>query len=291
MYNSKRKRHSHHHCHHHDHHDRDAHCRYFMKQMRERYDDNMHTLLCEEDAHFAFHHHGMMDQYNGDMRHSPCDENDRHAFHHPAMMHMPGHRNRGVHAMMRMIGRRGRGMFGNSQSEDGFSGHRGRPPFLRGRKFSADELQLLLLDLLKENDSYGYELIKRLEEKSGGFYKPSPGVIYPALTWLEDVGYVTVQPEGSRKRYALAPEGAAHLTANRSFVDALIERLEKFARQMDSVAQAMREERQPFTPELMEAVHALRAQIHEHHHSNEDVQRRVAAILQDTLARLKNIDA
>ncbi|MCX0500232.1 PadR family transcriptional regulator [Erwinia billingiae] len=169
------------------------------------------------------------------------------------------------------------------------AGHRDRPSFLRGRKFGADELQLLLLSLLKEQASYGYELIKILTDKSGGFYTPSPGVIYPALTYLEDVGFVTVQQEGNRKRYAINEQGEAHLNENKAVADALIAKLALFASQSDSVSQAMFEHRQPFSPELTQAIHNLRSQLHAYHGSDEDTQRQVAEILQATLVQMQSV--
>lgn len=169
------------------------------------------------------------------------------------------------------------------------AGHRDRPSFLRGRKFGADELQLLLLILLKEQASYGYELIKILTEKSGGLYTPSPGVIYPALTWLEDVGYVTVQPEGNRKRFAIVAEGEAYLAENQEVAEALMARLALFASQSDSVNQAMSEHRQAFAPVLMEAIHALRSELHQFHNSEEATQREAANVIQQALAQLRAI--
>jgi hypothetical protein len=64
---------------------------------------------------------------------------------------------------------------------------RGGPGFRTGRKLAAADLQLLILALLAEKPSHGYELIKELEERSGGFYSPSPGMIYPALTYIEEI--------------------------------------------------------------------------------------------------------
>lgn len=169
------------------------------------------------------------------------------------------------------------------------SGHRDRPSFLRGRKFGADELQILLLTLLKEQASYGYELIKTLSEKSGGFYKPSPGVIYPALTYLEDVGHVTVQQEGNRKRYAINEQGESWLSENQALAEALLAKLALFARQSETVNQAMSEQRQPFEPSLMQALHELRSQLHTYHGSDAETQQQIAAILQQTLAQLKSV--
>ncbi|MCT4713369.1 PadR family transcriptional regulator [Enterobacteriaceae bacterium H11S18] len=169
------------------------------------------------------------------------------------------------------------------------AGHRDRPSFLRGRKFAADELQLLLLSLLKDQASYGYELIKILAEKSGGFYTPSPGVIYPALTYMEDVGYVNVQQEGNRKRYAINEQGESYLAENKATADALLAKLEMFARQSDSVSQAMFEHRQPFTPALTTAIHELRSQLHNYHGSSEETQAQVAEIVNQAVSQLRSV--
>ena len=171
----------------------------------------------------------------------------------------------------------------------GDAGHRDRPSFLRGRKFGADELQILLLTLLKDQASYGYELIKTLTEKSGGFYTPSPGVIYPALTYLEDVGHVTVQQEGNRKRYAINEQGEGWLTDNQALAEALLAKLALFARQSETVNQAMFEQRQPFESSLMQAIHELRSQLHSYHGSDAETQQQIATILQQTLAQLKSV--
>ncbi|GLR09788.1 PadR family transcriptional regulator [Mixta theicola] len=173
----------------------------------------------------------------------------------------------------------------------GDSGQRDRPSFLRGRKFGADELQILLLTFLKQQASYGYELIKSLAEKSGGFYTPSPGVIYPALTYLEDVGHVSVQQEGNRKRYAINEQGESWLADNQAIADALLARLALFAQQSETVNQAIVEQRQPFEASLMQALHELRSQLHRYHGSDEETQRQVAVILQQTLAQLKSVGA
>jgi DNA-binding PadR family transcriptional regulator len=80
--------------------------------------------------------------------------------------------------------------------------------------------------LLKEKPRYGYEIIKDLEERVGGGYSPSPGVVYPTLTLLEEVGHATVTDEHSGRRlYTLSAEGLAFLEANRTLVDAILERV------------------------------------------------------------------
>jgi DNA-binding PadR family transcriptional regulator len=87
------------------------------------------------------------------------------------------------------------------------------------------DLRLIALALIDEQPRHGYEIIKLLEDKTAGWYSPSPGIVYPTLTYLEDAGYVTAQAEGAKKLYSITPEGSAHLEANRDFVDAVLERM------------------------------------------------------------------
>lgn len=80
--------------------------------------------------------------------------------------------------------------------------------------------------MIAEEPRHGYELIKSIEERMGGSYSPSPGVMYPTLSWLEDMGYVAVEnAEGNRKRYRITPEGKAFLAANRATLDDLATRV------------------------------------------------------------------
>lgn len=97
-----------------------------------------------------------------------------------------------------------------------------------GRLFAHGDLHFIILHLIAEKPRHGYEIIKAIEEKVGGSYSPSPGTIYPALTMLEEQGYVTVEPgEGSKKLYAMTGEGKAYLDLNRPAVDALLMRMER----------------------------------------------------------------
>src|SRR5581483_12085504 len=109
--------------------------------------------------------------------------------------HMRGHRH----------GRHGYGPFAAGCA--GGTGM-GGGAFRSGRKLGAADLQLVILALLKEKARHGYEIIKALEERSGGFYVPSPGMVYPALTFLEETGAAIVfESEGSKKLYRITPEG------------------------------------------------------------------------------------
>jgi DNA-binding PadR family transcriptional regulator len=116
--------------------------------------------------------------------------------------------------------------------ERGFGRHRHRRHGLfsrerrGGRPFDYGELRLLALAMIAEQPRHGYELMKAIEERMGGTYSPSPGVVYPTLAWLEDMGYAAVETEDAgRKRYRITAEGEAFLTANRGAVDDLLARL------------------------------------------------------------------
>lgn len=104
--------------------------------------------------------------------------------------------------------------------------HRSRGGRRGGRAFDYGELRLLALAMIAEQPRHGYELMKAIEDRMGGSYSPSPGVIYPTLSWLEDMGYAAQEPQdGGRKRYRITSDGEAFLTANRQSTDALLSRL------------------------------------------------------------------
>ena len=101
-----------------------------------------------------------------------------------------------------------------------------------GRMLAQGDLRLIALALVAEQPRHGYEIIKLVEEKTSDWYSPSPGIIYPTLTYLEDVGYVTVETEGSKKLYTITAEGRAYLKANRALTDAVLERLDAFGKRV-----------------------------------------------------------
>ena len=113
-----------------------------------------------------------------------------------------------------------RGGFGFGGGRHGHDRHEGRGR-RGGRLFDYGELRLLVLALIAQAPAHGYELIKTIEDRFGGAYSPSPGVIYPTLSWLEDSGYASVAAEGGRKSYAITDEGRAFLEANQEAADAL----------------------------------------------------------------------
>ena len=94
-----------------------------------------------------------------------------------------------------------------------------------GRMFDGGELRLVILALVAEKPRHGYEIIKELVERLGGGYSPSPGVVYPTLTLLEEMGYASAsQDQAGRKLYTLTPEGEKALAENKAQVDAIFER-------------------------------------------------------------------
>jgi DNA-binding PadR family transcriptional regulator len=94
-----------------------------------------------------------------------------------------------------------------------------------GRMFDGGELRLVILALIAEKPRYGYEVIKELGERVGGDYSPSPGVVYPTLTMLEEMGYASasLDPQG-RKLYAVTPEGEKVLADNKAQINAILAR-------------------------------------------------------------------
>jgi predicted O-methyltransferase YrrM/DNA-binding PadR family transcriptional regulator len=136
---------------------------------------------------------------------------------------------------------------GRPRGHRGFHGFHTYGAGVRGRKLGSDDLQLLLLLLLSERPSHGYVLIRALEQRSAGFYVPSPGMVYPALTHLEELHYATVSVEGTRKLYQLAPPGRAYLQQHRATAEAVMRQLEHFGHTMFGFARRPSEELDPTT--------------------------------------------
>jgi DNA-binding PadR family transcriptional regulator len=107
-----------------------------------------------------------------------------------------------------------------------FHGHHHGPGGRRGRVFDHGDLRLVILQLIAEKPRHGYEIIKAIEERLSGAYSPSPGVVYPTLTMLEEIGQATVaNSDGGKKLYTITEEGQAFLAANKPAVDAVFSRI------------------------------------------------------------------
>jgi len=143
----------------------------------------------------------------------------------------------------------GRARFGRHS----FSGH-GRRDELggrgdrRSRLFASGDLKFVVLALIAEKPAHGYELMKAIEDRLGGGYSPSPGVVYPTLTLLEEMGYASVQAQdGGKRLYSLTEAGRAYLAENKPVVDAI------FARMDEAGSRGGR-----FSPQIMRAMENLR---------------------------------
>jgi DNA-binding PadR family transcriptional regulator len=179
---------------------------------------------------------------------------------------------------------------------------RGGDGFRTGRKMGAPDLQLVILALLAEQPRHGYELIKALEERSGGFYVPSPGVIYPALTYLEEIGHATVEAEGAKKLYRISQGGLDHLAANRAAAEAILAELERIGAKMAHVRRIFSDDDPEGSEdeemagrggrfggrgsELHAARWALRTALHAKHHCTPEDAKRIAAILRRAAAEI-----
>ncbi len=122
----------------------------------------------------------------------------------------------------------------------GFMG--GGQGFRAARMLGSGDLQLIILALLEEKPRHGYEIIKALEERSSGIYTPSPGVVYPALTYLEEMQYAVSEASSNKKLYSITDAGKEHLAANRDTADEMIEQLSRFGRKMARVRRHFAEE-------------------------------------------------
>jgi DNA-binding PadR family transcriptional regulator len=115
-----------------------------------------------------------------------------------------------------------RGPFGRHGKEDGpRHAHHGR----LARTLEHGDLRLLVLHLINEKPRHGYEIIKAIEDLAGGGYAPSPGVIYPTLTLLEEIGQLSSTTEGARKSFTLTQAGAEALTASQDAVKTILARI------------------------------------------------------------------
>ena len=118
--------------------------------------------------------------------------------------------------------------FGDGPGNWGGGGRRSRE---RKRMFEGGELRLVLLKLIADQPRHGYELIRAIEEMTGGDYAPSPGIVYPTLTMLEDMGLIAeAKSKDTKKVYEATDEGRAHLEENADEVEDLLDRLEQHGR-------------------------------------------------------------
>ena len=145
-----------------------------------------------------------------------------------------------------------------------------------GHRFERGDLRYVLLERLAERPDHGYELIRALEERFHGFYTPSPGVVYPTLQSLEELGYVTVVEQDGRKTFTITDAGRSFLEAGRGRLAEIEARarerlgpfdhqpyrveIEGIHQEMDEIVRALRATRRHTTLEQLRRVHEVARQ-------------------------------
>jgi len=191
----------------------------------------------------------------------------------------------------------------------GFAGSFGGRGMRAGKMLGAADLQLIILALLNDKPRHGYEIIKAIEEHCSGIYTPSPGVVYPALTYLEETGFAISETEGTKKLYRIAPAGIEHLASHRADADEMLEQLGRFGKKMaqfqrqfveDEVAgeewggsprdQEKKEWRQ-LKAEFQELKHQFKAALFEKLHASMEEKQRVLAILRRAIQEIRAEDS
>src|SRR5690349_18390809 len=112
--------------------------------------------------------------------------------------------------------------------------------FRVGRMLASGDLRLVALYLIEQQPRHGYDLIKAVEERSNGVYSPSPGIVYPALTYLEEAGFVTSSPDGNKKLFTITESGRRHLEENREAVAGTLDFLARTGEQMNRFREFVR---------------------------------------------------
>jgi DNA-binding PadR family transcriptional regulator len=198
--------------------------------------------------------------------------------------------------------------FGGGGGRHGFFGgpFGGSPGGMRtARMLASSDLQLLILRLLSEKPRHGYEIIKAIEEHSSGVYTPSPGMVYPALTYLEETGYATATADGTKKLFSITPEGTAYLEQRRGAADEIWNRLALIGRKLahfqrqyaedEDVADhfgtgtsgSVRGEWQQMKAEFLGLRDELKAAIYEKLNSSLEEKKRVLQILRRTIDEIR----
>jgi DNA-binding PadR family transcriptional regulator len=154
--------------------------------------------------------------------------NHPHADEHIRRLRWAGHRG----------GPWGGGRFGRGGPPDWFGDMFGPPP-----RAERGGVRYLVLDALNERARHGYEVIQAIEERSAKSYRPSPGVVYPTLQLLEELGHAQVTEQEGRKVYAITEAGKADLEAHRDEVREFYERFDEegWERQMEDFGDLMRQ--------------------------------------------------
>ncbi len=188
-------------------------------------------------------------------------------------------------------GRHGHRGFGWGRGRHGGHGGLGGGDMFRvGRMFAQGDLKLVVLALISEQPRHGYEIIKVIEEKTSGIYSPSPGIVYPTLTFLEESGYLTAESEGSKKLYKITAEGEAYLKPNRDLVEAVMDRLSAFGRRAAKMRKAFGFDSENHRlPQVVDAALSnLRDAASKRLEADEESETKIVEILMRAASEIKN---
>jgi DNA-binding PadR family transcriptional regulator len=172
----------------------------------------------------------------------------------------------------------------------GFGGRDAEDWMPARRMLAQGDLRLVAVALIGKAPRHGYEIIKRLQEKTADGYSPSPGIVYPTLTYLQEAGYVTASTEGSKKRYTITEEGRAYLAANRDMVDAILDRLTALSERVSRWRRTMRGERdsgRSLPPLVRAALDHLRETVGKRLEGDAEVEAHLVEILARAAAEIQ----
>ncbi|WP_259673013.1 PadR family transcriptional regulator [Providencia rettgeri] len=231
-------------------------------------------MLIKSCRHVYYAQH---DENQHDHHHNGCHGNHRHE--HKECCHGEGrHSHKHSEERCHGEGRHGHGHGGERQRG------RGRGKGLR-RLFDHGDLHIMVLSLVAKKPSYGYEIIKDIQEASNGLYVPSPGVIYPTLTLLEEQGFLESQiVERNRKSFTITPEGASHLAQNKDIEVVIARKLAK-ARDMQQGGN--------LAEDIEMAVSRFKALLRHKmvlKQLNEEQTRQIASIINDAVKQIEEVN-
>lgn len=170
----------------------------------------------------------------------------------------------------------------------------------QGRKYSALAMRLMLMVLLKDGSTYGYQLIRRFAQISQNSYVPSAGAVYPALAYCATQGWVLIEEEGRRKMYSLTEEGRRYLESQQEKCDYLLQSLTYRGRKLVWIRQMLAEhnsdddlraaqEQTGWLPEFVQIRHSLKQAMFEQSTASLKRQAEVVAILQKAIDQIQNL--
>jgi len=180
-------------------------------------------------------------------------------------------------------GGRGRGWnaevgqrFAQAFAEAAFEGVKGKR---RGRMFRRGELRLVLLHLIAEEPRHGYDLIRQIEEMTGGHYAPSPGIVYPTLTLMAEMDLIgETLGEDGKKIYSITERGSARLAEEQEQIDHILERLDGVSKMGEASDGAS----------IRRAMHNLKSAVRIRL-AHEDKVLDVAAIIDEAASRIERL--